>query len=146
MEHPGISGTILNCLKQYWTNIERMISDETKFTDLIKTSSEWLRHTIDSEKQVRAVLYKYCETYKKRTKWVFSVTLLLRPVPKVPNPGISMDYSKYTNRPTVFRPTNCPSTLSHLSHRSPLTNIQLLIRPHLQKRSFNMIRTYSCPL
>ena len=81
--------TVVLCdKKDYVQRMKELISDETKFTDLNKTSSEWLKYIVDSEKRVRTVLYKYCETNEKRTKWVFTDKQYNSLAPTGSKPGI----------------------------------------------------------
>ena len=65
--------TVVICDKNsYVERMKELINDDSKFTDLNKVPSEWLSHIVRSEERVRDVLYKYCETNKKHTQYVFT--------------------------------------------------------------------------
>ena len=56
----------------YVERMKELIEDDTKFTDLNKSSDDWLSYILNSEKRVRSVLFKYCETNKKCVSYIFS--------------------------------------------------------------------------
>ena len=72
----------------YVERIKELINDDSKFTNLNKAPSEWLNHIVRSEQRVRDVLYKYCETNKKRTQYFLTDKQYVKLAPVGSKPGI----------------------------------------------------------
>ena len=70
-----------------WEQMKELINDDSKFIDLNKVPSEWLSHIVRSEERVREVLYKYCETNKKHTQFVFTDKQYVSIAPTGSKPG-----------------------------------------------------------
>ena len=81
--------TVVICDKSaYVERMKELINDDSKFTDLNQVPSEWLNHIVRSEERVRKVLYKYCETNKNHTQFVFTDRQYASIAPTGSKPGI----------------------------------------------------------
>lgn len=82
----------------YVDRMKELINDDTKFTNLNKLPSEWLNYVMNNEQRVRDVLYKYCETNKKHTQFVFSEKQYTSIASTGSKPGILYGLPKYIKR------------------------------------------------